>query len=250
MPNNIPKPEDILGSVKKIPTPSEILGGPKKKEPTVSPSEQNQESTTSAIPKVTEQKPSVSSSSKGEGIFEFKGRPGAIYKKKADGLWSVDVNNTGVFKDITDTKRIGVLEKQATPTFRTPEDRTAFEAAPEPEAKKELTREEKQIQKDFSKGFKVLAKTDPTVIAKNKEDKETYSILNKIDSDIVSSSEGEVVPKLKSMFKGTENDIFDFEETGAGYDAIKVTNRLTGKSQEFSLDNWSSGRGIGGPLLY
>lgn len=214
----------------------------KKKEPTVSPSKQSQESTTSDIPKVTEQKPSVSSSSKDEGIFEFKGRPGAIYKKKSDGLWAVDVNNTGVFKDITDTKRIGVLEKQATPTFRTTEDRTAFEAVPSPEVKKELTREEKQVQKDFSKDFKVLAKTDPTVIAKNKEDKETYNILNKIDSDIVSSSEGEVVPKLKSIFKGTENDIFDFEETGAGYDAIKVTNRLTGKSQEFSLDNWSSGR--------
>ena len=214
----------------------------KKKEPTVSLSGQNQESTTSVTPKVTEQKPLDSSSSKGEGIFEFKGRPGAIYKKKADGLWAIDVNNTGVFKDITDTKRIGVLEKQATPTFRTPEDRTAFEAAPKPEAKKELTREEKQVQKDFSKDFKVLAKTDPTVIAKNKEDNETYNLLNKIDSDVIASSEGEVVPKLKSMFRGTENDIFDFEETGAGYDAIKVTNRLTGKSQEFSLDNWSSGR--------
>lgn len=214
----------------------------KKKEPTVSPSGQNQESTTSVTPKVTEQKPLDSSSSKGEGIFEFKGRPGAIYKKKADGLWAVDVNNTGIFKDITDPKRIDVLEKQATPTFRTPEERTAFEVAPKPEAKKELTREEKQVQKDFSKDFKVLAKTDPTVIAKNKEDNETYNLLNKIDSDVIASSEGEVVPKLKSMFRGTENDIFDFEETGAGYDAIKVTNRLTGKSQEFSLDNWSSGR--------
>jgi len=221
---------------------SKYSSTPKKKEPTVSLSEQAPESTTLDIPKVTEQKPLVSSSSKDEGVFEYKGRPGAIYKKTDEGGWQVDPNNTGVFKDITDSKRISILEKNATPSFRKQEDLIGFKETPKVEVKKELTAEESSAQKAFAKDFKSLSKTDPTVIAKNQADKKTYNVLKNIDSEIVSASEGEVVPRLKNMFKGTDNDIFNFEETGAGYDAIKVTNKLTGESKEISLDNWSSGR--------
>ena len=76
----------------------------KKKELTVSPSEQNQESTTSDIPKVKAQKPSVSSSSKDEGVLS--GYPGKENKKYklVNNVWheasSTLVPTTGIIPGI------------------------------------------------------------------------------------------------------------------------------------------------------
>jgi hypothetical protein len=100
--------------------------GFKKKEPTVSPSKQDQKLTSSATQPKTNLKPSVSSSSTGpktdgkpDGLYQFPGNNKAVYKKQG-GEWYVDPYGGRKFTKLYkgDVKsRVDLLEKKATKVY-------------------------------------------------------------------------------------------------------------------------------------
>ena len=73
-------------------------------------------------------------------------------------------------------------------------------------------------------------------------DTQAAVIIKSINKDLLNSDEEELVPKLQKMFKGTDNDIFDFEQVGVGYDKIRITNKYTGEPIDINIDNWSEKR--------
>lgn len=141
--NNLRRFRDNLSKHYDIPdfnTFKSDMGIGKKKEPSVSPSAQNQKPTSSATPKTEKPKQSGSSSvggkftavsdvvesqktkdlSKKDGVYTYEGRPGVLYKK-SKGKWFIDPKGVGKFTEIPSDKvdRINLLEKQAKQAFNT-----------------------------------------------------------------------------------------------------------------------------------
>lgn len=223
---------------------SSYFGTPKKKEPSVSPSKpKKEESSLDIFSKLMEQ-PSAASGSKPEGVYTFPGRKDALYKKTSD-KWYIDPNNSGKFVEITNKDRINLLEKKSKRSFNSKVDDEEIQwqqASVAPKTK--LTEEQKKQQEIFKDDFSAKSINDPEVIAKNKKDKFVDNQLNNINSSLVGMSEEEAVPKLKEIIKslGPDANMFSFEETGVGYDAIKIKNKLTGEEKLINLDNWSNER--------
>lgn len=102
------------------------------------------------------------------------------------------------------------------------------------------------LNKQFGKNIKPsdIAKQEREGQIKAKQDafesSKKYSFVN---DELLTKSEEEIVPYLKETFnKNGVGDIFEVEQIGAGYDAMKITNRYTGESREISLQNWSNDR--------
>lgn len=78
--------------------------------------------------------------------------------------------------------------------------------------------------------------------SKNLDKFERQRILDEIDTDIMLKNEGEAVTALEKIFESSPKykGLFTFEEYGPGYDAIKITNNKTGKSQAVALHSWMS----------
>jgi len=64
-----------------------------------------------------------------------------------------------------------------------------------------------------------------------------------LNQGLIGRSEEQAVPRIKNILAnlGIEDD-FTVEQIGAGYDAIGITNKVTGGYQKISLDNWSDER--------
>jgi len=216
---------------------------PKKKEPTVSPSKQDQKLTSSATQPKTNLKPSVSSSStspktdgKPDGLYQFPGNNKAVYKKQG-GEWYVDPTGGRKFTKLYkgDVKaRVNLLENKATKVYEESFD-FKFEEKPKqaPIVDKKETptqkKEKAEQQKLFTESFQALDKNDPIVLERKRVENLALNA-----SKYVYKTEEEAVEDLKKKFSG-DDDIFDFEETGVG-DMLKVTNKKTGKSITVDLD--------------
>lgn len=278
MPNNIPRPEEVLGKSNKIPPPSKVLGPPKKKKSTSKDShfysKALEEVGLSDIDQPTKQKDLESFGlvdTKPDGVYTYSGRKEAIYKK-AKGQWYIDPNNSGKFISIPKSRvdRVNILEKDAKRVFNSTADTEEFKweskqaEVPEVELKnkdkewyskslneaykKEKGPTESQViqQKEFSDKFAAQDIDDPEVIAKNQKDDYIKGQLSMIDSELVGSSEEEVVPRLNAIIKtlGEDSDSFEVVQSGAGYDAVEIKNKLTGQKMFINLDNWSEGRDV------
>lgn len=220
-----------------------------------------------------EQKPLVSSTTKEkkpDGVYTFEGRKEAVYKKKGN-YWYIDPNNSGSFQKIPSnrTDRISILEKQAKRVYNSGVDEQGFEWETEQAKPVDVKIENKDNawysktinniptesvdaekiaieQQHFDKNFEAKASDDPEVIAKNQKDDYIKGQLSMIDSELVGSSEEEVVPRLNAIIKtlGDDSDSFEVTQTGMGYDAIEIKNKLTGQKMFINLDNWSNGRDV------
>ena len=257
MPNNIPSPEEILGAPKKIPTPSEILGTSKKKVVSESPSEQPKVSSSSATQKTVEQKPSVSSGSEDNIFSGYPGKEDKQYKL-INGTWNEVVNpdpNSKAWKwsPIKDAKRVESLNKVFKQDASTTERQKTFVGYPNQQGAEYRIVDGKWEKKSYGKEDFTPIVNENSVKSLNAffkqdakmadiSDTQAAVIIKSINKDLLNSDEEELVPKLQKMFKGTDNDIFNFEQTGVGYDAIKVTNKYTGESTEISIDNWTKNR--------
>jgi hypothetical protein len=64
-----------------------------------------------------------------------------------------------------------------------------------------------------------------------------------LNQGLIGRSEEQAVPRIKNILAnlGVEDD-FTVEQIGAGYDAIGITNKVTGDYEKISLDNWSEER--------
>ena len=183
----------------------------------------------------------ASSASKGDGIYSIESQPTALYKKD-NGKWFVDVNKTGEFQPLAKgdvSAREKVLEAKSsryvdpdyernlTLKFETKPENTTPKAAP--------TEKQVRVQKSFDKDFKVLDESDPVVVRRNKVDE-----IAKTASKAVFMEEEPAVDVLRKSFAGTDHDIFDFQEYGAG-DKMRIENKHTGQYLIVDLDN-SSGK--------
>lgn len=247
MPNNIPKPEDILGKTNTIPTPDEVLGSSKKKEQSASKSDGEVGQRFSDITKAVDKKSSeLSTSGKPNGVYTYDGRKGAIYKK-VDGVWHIDPNNSGKFAPIPSANkdRIKLLEAQAKQIFNSGVDETEFEfQKANTFAKGKQTEEQAAQQEAFKKDFAAKDVNDPDVIAKNNYDSYIEKQLDNINSDVVSQDEEDAIPRIKSVIQtlGMDPNTFELTEEGAGYDAVRIKNKKTGEDVFINLSNWTSDR--------
>lgn len=254
MPNEpLPKPEEIFGNDNKLPKPSEVLGETvKKKESSlengVSQSGSKPSVSTSVSSTEIKPKPSGSSTSKPDGVYTYEGRKDAVYKK-VGGKWYIDPVNTGKFVEIPASRqdRITLLEKQGKRVYGSQVDETEMVFAEKPKtfvSDKPKTKIQTEKQIAFEEDFEAKEANDPEVIAKNIQDDFMENKLDEIDQNLVGLDEKEAITKLKDIVSsmGADTEAFKFEETGAGYDAMKVTNRKTGEYTVISLDNWSDER--------
>lgn len=188
-----------------------------------------------------ETKPSESSGSKKNGIYETPDNPNALYKKE-NGQWFIDVNKTGKFQPLSKgdvAQREKALEKNAKRYFDADYEQNAslqFQEAPKQNVKRaEATPQQQSAQQSFEKDFGILDENDPIVKERNKIDR-----ISKAASKAVFMSEESAVDALRKSFSGSDYDIFDFQEYGAG-DKMRIENKMTGQHIIIDLDN-STGR--------
>lgn len=243
----------------------------KKKE--VSQSTPSEGGISSAISKMVEKAPLESSAPKDENVYTgFPGKESKKYKlDKSTGVevWkeysSTDYNQkTGkqedVFdKTITDPSRVNALNKQFNAKASTNEVEEVFVGYPGKEkneyrVKGDLWQRKEKGQSDwttvtnegsikalnyeFGKTINVPAPDEALKISKNESS--LSKINNTIDKDLIGQDEEDAISKINKAIKGY--NYLEAEQIGAGYDAIRVRNKVTGEYKDISLDNWSSDR--------
>ena len=133
-----------------------------------------------------------------------------------------------------------------------------MEVTPE-SLREKLTKEllDKKL-KDVVTDTKVSKKLDRTILGLDTESEHYKTVerrkksVSKINSDIDESFkqnqyESEFVPKLREQLKslgGPESEIFQVEEAEAGFDYVKVKNKLTGETDSFDLSTSKEGRKV------
>ena len=131
-----------------------------------------------------------------------------------------------------------------------------MEVTPE-SLREKLTKEllDKKL-KDVVTDPKVSKKLDRTILGLDTESEHYKTVerrkksVSKIKSDIDESFkqnqyESEFVPKFREQLKslgGPESEIFQVEEAEAGFDYVKVKNKLTGETDSFDLSTSKEGR--------
>lgn len=243
----------------------------KKKE--VSQSTPSDGGISSAISKMVEKVPLESSAPKDENVYTgFPGKESKKYKlDKSTGVevWkeysSTNYNQkTGeqedVFdKTITDPSRVNALNKQFNAKASTNEIEEVFVGYPGKEKneyrvkgdlwqRKEkgqsnwttVTNEGsiKALNYEFGKTISVPSPEEALKISKNESS--LSKINNTIDKDLIGQDEEDAISKINKAIKGY--NYLEAEQIGAGYDAIRVRNKVTGEYKDISLDNWSSDR--------
>jgi len=150
-------------------------------------------------------KPSESSGSKKNGIYETPDNPNALYKKE-NGQWFIDVDKTGKFQPLSKgdvAQREKALEKNAKRYFDADYEQNAslqFQEAPKQNVKRaESTPQEQSAQKSFEKDFAILDENDPIVKERNKIDR-----ISKTASAAVFLSEEPAVDVLRKSFSGSD----------------------------------------------
>ena len=243
----------------------------KKKE--VSQSTPSEGGISSAISKMVEKVPLESSAPKDENIYTgFPGKESKKYKlDKSTGVevWkeysSTDYNQkTGAQEDvfdktITDPSRVNALNKQFNAKASTNEVEEVFVGYPGKEKneyrvkgdswqRKEKGQSDwttvtnegsiKALNYEFGKTINVPAPDEALKISKNESS--LSKINNTIDKDLIGQDEEDAISKINKAIKGY--NYLEAEQIGAGYDAIRVRNKVTGEYKDISLDNWSSDR--------
>jgi hypothetical protein len=133
-----------------------------------------------------------------------------------------------------------------------------MEVTPE-SLREKLTKEllDKKL-KDVVTDPKVSKKLDRTILGLDTESEHYKTVerrkksVSKIKSDIDESFkqnqyESEFVPKFRKQLKslgGPESEIFQVEEAEAGFDYVKVKNKLTGETDSFDLSTSKEGRKV------
>ena len=237
--------KDYNSFVSKYSPSNEIV---KKKEPTELPSSSIKAPSLSDTSKKAKPAPSESSTSKDDGIYEYSGRKGAIYKKQS-GKWLVDTSGTGKFIELKDPEgtRSSTLNKQAKKIYNSPfEDKNlAWSEAPSEVAKTPVSEDQAIEQKVFASSFKALDKNDPIVKERELKEKELNSILSNFsDKNVGNLNEDSFSEKANRLLNSSDltSGLFNVSPTGAGYNAVTITNKLTGEKRDISLKNWSSER--------
>jgi len=219
----------------------------KKKSTMVSPSEQNQGDVSLATSTTEIKKPSVSSGS--ESKLYSAPNSTAVFKKVGND-WYTDVNRNGNFKQIQQgdiKKKSEYLDKVARPLFDADYEKSITwkpEAAPVvSKSTGAQTKTDKKQQQLFKKDFEVLEKNDPIVLERNRVEK-----ISKEASNYVNKTEEQTVEDLRNKFRGTPDDIFDFEETGVG-NMLKITNKKTDQTITVDLDGSETEKNILGSFI-
>jgi hypothetical protein len=219
----------------------------KKKEPTVSNSgsDPKKSSSDTQPKKASGQSGSLS---KPDGIYVFSGRKDATYKKQ-DGNWFIDLNGSGKFIPIEKNKeeRINILEKSSERIYNSPleEVNAEYKKAPVKTVTAKPTDEQTVQQKAFSEDFVALDKNDPIVLEKEARDERLEKTLSTFNEEVVGAlNETDFKNNIKKVLQENPEtaDMFDIEETGAGYNAIRVRNKYTGEFKDINLNNWSAER--------
>jgi hypothetical protein len=271
MPNNLPKPGDILNK-SSLPKPSDILEPVKKKEATPAPKKKGVifspvtdllESTLATSKPKTAQKPLVSSGGKAKQQV-FTGYPGKGDKKyildESTGtpIWKEDagtglvVGNKPVSApisvkiNITDPARVAALNKHFNQNAGASDIEEVFVGVPGKETNKYRVYNGnwERMQPTATKWTTL---TDATAItALNNQFKKKVKIptvlqnvvedntpkFADINSKLVSNTEETVVPYLQNKYG---NLGFSFEQSGMGTDYVTVTAK-NGKTMEVGLD--------------
>jgi hypothetical protein len=226
---------------------SAYFGG-KKKDLTELPSSSITEPSLSDTSKKAKPAPSESSVSKDDGIYEYSGRKGAIYKKQS-GKWLVDTSGTGKFIELKDPEgtRSSTLNKQAKKIYNSPfeDENLEWSEAPSEVSKTPVSEDKAIEQKVFASSFEALDKNDPIVKERELKEKELNSILSNFsDKNVGNLNEDSFSEKANRLLNSSDltSGLFNVSPTGAGYNAVTITNKLTGEKRDISLKNWSSER--------
>jgi hypothetical protein len=233
----------------------------KKKVATGLQSGQPKVSSSSATQKTAEQKPSVSSGSEDNIFSGYPGKEDKKYKLQ-NGMWyersATYERGNGekeyfYEKPITDAKRVESLNKVFKQDASTNEFQKIFVGYPNQQGAEYRIVNGVWQKKSYGSSDYTPIVNDNSVKALNSFFKQKgkkaderlnqASIITKgINAELLDADEEDLVPKLKGMFKGTDNDIFNIEEIGFGYDAVRITNKYTGEYTEVNIDNWSKDR--------
>ena len=250
----------------------------KKKE--VSQSIFDQGGFSSAMSKMAQNQPSVSSDSD-NGIY-LNPDNNQNYKK-LDKTWYKDVTGTGEYREMKsgDMKaRSEFLNKNAVriadlngnkiePTYKVDtEVDKQYNITPEKIKKEEVLRtkelskkpiEEKpftpaiadgrvfdvsneQEKVDFEKAHFDYVKSGKQQkdLEVAKKEKDLENVLNSVTTDLIGSNQDEVVSKLQDKLKNY--DYLEVTPAGFGYDGIEIKNKITKESKFINLDNWTTDR--------
>lgn len=185
----------------------------KKKDVSDASLEQKKEPSSSDTGEKVKQTPLVLSGAKSDGYYSYSGRKGAVYQKK-DGEWFVDPKANGEFVKIETNKdsRIKELEKNAV------ENSSYKFISGEKSAVDTLSSQAKKTEEELSDRRANLEKTIDSINGKNLP---MYEEVTR-----------ELLTKISDTYT---NDLLEIEETGFGYDAVSVKNKLNGKKVTISL---------------
>lgn len=288
MPNNIPRPEEVLGKSNKIPPPSEVLGKPvKKKESTSKDSHFYTEAVKEAGLPVTgqkkEQKPSVSSTIKEKKPSDiYTGYPGKEWKKYrldnstgkpvwmeySDTSFKGDKQIENYNKPITDPARVAALNKHFNIKASASKDEEVFVGLPGRELNEYRVRDgEWQRRLPKSTSWEPLHKKETVETLNNYFNKKVEYNAAKakfsgVTEDIDKVKQDQLNSNLKlinsKVIGKSEEDVvpllknsfpdFKFIESGAMVDEMKVI-APNGKTMMISLDNFTHGDDLQQSLL-
>jgi hypothetical protein len=238
---------EVKGSSSFVP-PSDAVEVVKKKDLTGSGSaEPSSERLTTTTTKAT-----VSSSSKGkrDGVYSFPGEDNAIYKKEGNQWFKASKSDYKYFPLSKGNvqERVASLEKNAVSLeqygFETEprkEKPLKYTAAPTPAPiAKPKTEAQKREQELFDTSFKALEKTDPEYLRRKAQSDAIDAKVNQINADFINDNEEDVVPKVQQLIK--DYPYLQVNQSGAGYDELRIVNTVTGEDTKINLENWTSDR--------
>jgi hypothetical protein len=238
---------EVKGSSSFVP-PSDAVEVVKKKDLTGSGlAEPSSERLTTTTTKAT-----VSSSSKGkrDGVYSFPGEDNAIYKKEGNQWFKASKSDYKYFPLSKGNvqERVASLEKNAVSLeqygFETEprkEKPLKYTAAPAPAPiAKPKTEAQKREQELFDTSFKALEKTDPEYLRRKAQSDAIDAKVNQINADFINDNEEDVVPKVQQLIK--DYPYLQVNQSGAGYDELRIVNTVTGEDTKINLENWTSDR--------
>jgi hypothetical protein len=238
---------EVKGSSSFVP-PSDAVEVVKKKDLTGSGSaESSSDRLTTTTTKAT-----VSSSSKGkrDGVYSFPGEDNAIYKKEGNQWFKASKSDYKYFPLSKGNvqERVASLEKNAVSLeqygFETEprkEKPLKYTAAPAPAPiAKPKTEAQQREQELFNTSFKALEKTDPEYLRRQAQSDAIDAKVNQINADFINDNEEDVVPKVQQLIK--DYPYLQVNQSGAGYDELRIVNTVTGEDAKINLENWTSDR--------